>query len=507
MMRFNKSDVILCLGVLPLLFVPVWMGAGTFRPWQGSFIPLSIWAWICFWAAPAARDFPSRRNRLIRLLKDPCLWGALLFLMLLGVQTWNSGRMLLYHFRLNVYYYSPPPHPYLPGSFTRRESLEMLRWFIPVFSTFLIAKHALPVLVPRAFNWILLNSGLNAILALTHEFAGWHYMYEFWGWVKNPRDAGADTYGSFGYPNHAATYFILLFSFAAGLFLREVLQDRSRIRTLRLTAGGTLAILFFFTAQFSASRAGMLGVWFVLALLTATLAILAWPRLHPVQRLYGIAGMIFLLCILIAGFRTLANPVHLREFAKATTELDLGREVGARFFQVQSAWDIWKEHPWFGVGGWGYRYLVSFYLDPSMWGVLNRGKANVHNDFFQFLCEFGLVGMVCLSMVFLPSVLRIVRDIRRPADHDQSLWGDPLRFSTGFGLLLMIAHSMIDLPFRSPAVFAHAALFLVLASQWDGTLSVWPPVVDWLALRPAVRLRGGSRKQHPPSAPATKIKP
>ena len=397
--------------------------------------------------------------------------------------------MLLYHFGQGLYYYSPPPHPHLPGSFTRRESMEMLRWFTPVFSTFLIAKHAFPVLMPRAFNWILLNSGLNAILALTHEFAGWRYMYEFWGWVKNPRDAGLDTYGSFGYPNHAATYFILLFSFAAGLFLREVLQDRSRIRPLRLFFLGAVSLLFFFTAQFSASRAGILGVWFVLSFLIMTLSILGWPRLHPVQRLYGTMGVIFLLFILIACFRMLADPIHLRELSRATTDLDLGREIGARFFQIQSAWDIWKDHPWFGVGGWGYRYLVSFYLDPSMWGVLGRGKANVHNDFFQFLCEFGIVGMSFLTMVFVPAVFRVLRDIRRPADHDQSFWADPLRFSLGFGLLLMTAHSMIDLPFRSPAVFAHGALFLVLASQRDGTLSIWAPVVHWHALRPAVRLR------------------
>jgi O-antigen ligase len=368
--------------------------------------------------------------------------------------------------------------------------MEMLRWFVPVFSTFLIAKHAFPLLVPKILYWILLNSGINALLAITHEFAGWRYMFEFWGYVQNPRDAGPDTFGSFGYPNHAATYFILLFAFGAGLFLREVLQDRSQIRPFRALATGAGSLLFFFTAQFSASRAGILGSWMVLIFILLTVVTFSWPRIHPVQKLYGFLCAIFLLSILIAGFRMLANPVHLREFAKATTELNAAREVHARWFQVLSAWDIWKDNPWFGVGGWGYRYLVSFYLDPAMWGVLGRGKANVHNDFFQFLCEFGLVGMSFLFAVFLPPVFRIVRDIRHPAHDDRSVWADPVRFCLCYGLLLMIAHSMIDLPFRSPAVFAHGALFLLMAQQKHGFRTVWSEPVDWHALQPPVRLRG-----------------
>ena len=497
-MHFVKASFFLKLGFLPLLFVPLWMGAGTFRPWQGSFIPLSLWAWFCFWAAPDAPNFPKRLTRLNRLLKDPAFWGAAFFLILLGIQTWNSGRMLLYHFQRGVYYYSPPPRPHLPGSFTRGESMEMLRWFVPVFTTFLIAKHAFPLLSPTIFPWILANSALNALLALTHEFSDWKYMFEFWGYVQNPRDAGSDTFGSFGYPNHAATYFILLFSFAAGLFLREILRDRSQVKSLRVLASGAGTLLFFFTAQFSASRAGMLGGWIVLFFILVTLTFLCWPRLHPVQKLYGFTGAIFLLALLVMGFRLFANPIHLREFAKATTQLDVAREFNARWFQVLSAWDIWKDNLWFGVGGWGYRYLVSFYLDPSMWGVLGRGKANVHNDFFQFLCEFGLVGISLLFVVFLPSVFRILRDILKPAHDDRSIWADPIRFCLSYGLLMMIAHSMIDLPFRSPAVFAHSVLFLVMAQKPNESHSVWSEVVDWHALQPPVRLRRIPGGKHMP---------
>ncbi|MCC5843114.1 MAG: O-antigen ligase family protein [Verrucomicrobia bacterium] len=411
----------------------------------------------------------------------------------LGIQAWNSGRIRVFDFDTGRWGYSPPPHPGLPWAFTEEDGMEMIRWFAPVFTVFLIYKHARPLSEsPKTVGFFLGNCMLVAILALIHQFAGWTRMYDFWGMGEVwgiARNSGRDTFGSFGYPNNAATYFILVFSYTLGLFLRELLRDRSERRPVVLTVYATLALLFFFTAQFSVSRTGMLGVWIVLILNLGVLAVIGWPRAHPVQRFYAVFGILLTLTALIAGFRMFAQPAHLREFAAATTKLDPGREFTARFFQVESAWAIWKDHPWFGTGGWGYKYLVGYYLDPEYWGLLSRGKANVHNDFFQFLCEFGLVGMSLLGLVFVPSMFKLLRDCRLCPHHDQSVWADPVRFSLGCGLLLMVAHSMIDLPFRSPAVFAHGALFLLMAQQTHGTRAVWSERVDWRALQPAVRLK------------------
>ncbi len=464
------------------------MNAGTFPAWQGTFIPLSLWAWLCFWIAPATERFPSRRERLRALLRSPAFWGAAGFMILLGIQAWNSGRMRIFDFDTGRWGYSAPPHPRLPWAFTQGDALEMIRWFIPVFSVFLIFRHAKPLSDSPVFTrFLLINCTLNAILALVHQFAGWEKMYDFWGmgefWGIS-RNSGRDTFGSFGYPNHGATFFILVFSFALGLFLRELLRDRSERRLPALLTFAVLALLFFFTAQFSASRAGILGVWLVLILNLGILAAIGWPRAHPVQRFYALFGILLTLGVLIAGFRMFAQPVHLREFASATSNLDAGREISARLFQVESAWAIWKDHPWFGTGGWGYKYLVGNYLAPEHWGLLRRGTANVHNDFFQFLCEFGLVGMSFLGLVFLPAARNLLRDFRFPPHDDRSFWGDPVRFSLGCGLLLMIAHSMIDLPFRSPAVFAHGALFLLLAGRTAGHRAVWTEKINWEKLTP-----------------------
>jgi O-antigen ligase len=474
------SSGVMMLGWLPLLFLPVWLGAGTYRPWQTSFIPLSVWAWVCFWIAPASADFPDRRSRLRAILRDPACWGTVLFWMFLALQMWNSGRIRYFDFDLNRYAYTPPPHSRLPGAFGYEDALEMLNWFVPVLSVFLIGKHAFPLIRRRiALHGILLNALLIGALALLHRFQGWEKMY------YNLRDSGPDTYGSFGYPNHAATFFILMFSFSAGLFLRTSLRGRGHMNPPRLLGYGFCMVFFFLCAQFSASRAGILGVWLVLGLAAAILSVLGWPRLRPVQCFDGICFFILLSVLLAALFRLFAQPEHFEELRQATTELHIGNEAGYRWFQIRSALDIWRDHPWFGVGGWGYPYLAGFYLDPSEWNRLGVGKANVHNDFAQFLAEFGLLGMGLLALIFLPAAFMVFKSALRKPEHAESLWADPFRFLCLLGVLLMLLHSMIDLPFRSPAVFSHGTLLLLFAASSHDRPSVWIPKFSWGGSKPS----------------------
>lgn len=475
------SSLFLLTGLLPLLAAPVWLAAGTIAELQGTFVPLSIWAWLCWFAAPGSARFPARRERIYTLLRDPALWCVILFWLFLGIQAWNSDRIRIPDIDLGFYTYSSPRVSWLPSSVLREDGLEMLRWFVPVLSLLIICKHTGSLLFKDSYfitGAVLLNALLNAGLAFLHQFHKWEKMYHsLW-------NTGKDTYGSFGYPNHAATFFILMFGLALGCLLFEVFRDHSQRSFYSFLFSLVCTLAFFFAAQFSASRAGMLGTWLVLAISGGIVGWIAWPRLHPVHRLYGTFALAALIIALIGGFRFFAQPVHFREFRQATADLDPGREFSARFFQVRSAWDMWKDHPFFGVGGWGYKYFVGFYLDESEWTFLGVGKANVHHDFFQFLAEFGLVGMFFLVGAFASVLKRIFLGLFLAPTHDNSIWGDPVRIGCAASLLLMIAHSFIDLPFRSPAVFAHGVFVLMVLYHRLGEEALWPPVVDMDKLRP-----------------------
>jgi O-antigen ligase len=72
--------------------------------------------------------------------------------------------------------------------------------------------------------------------------------------------------------------------------------------------------------------------------------------------------------------------------------------------------EMFREHPLFGVGGWGYRHLCTKYMtDDEMKELQTVGGANVHNDFLQFLCEHGLVGFGLLVVIVLLLVSPIFR--------------------------------------------------------------------------------------------------
>ncbi len=493
----STSRPFLLTGLLPLFVAPVWAAGGAYKPWQGSFLWLCLFAWGMYFLEPTRFSGITPQRRLKAVAVDPIFWCALLLMGFLTLQFLNTGRIQIFDFLNNRYTYSPPPHPGLPWSVNRIEALEMIRWFGVVLTVLLLLRHSWTTFDPRAFTWlVMLNGFLNAILAFIHLASGWEYMY-------NLKRFGKDVYGSFGYPNHGAVFFILLFSISMGLALKELLQDSSERNRATFLFALIWSPVFFIAANLSTSRAGILGSWMVLVFSLAHLAVIAWPRLHPVQLLYGMIGSLLLFGFFAAGFVIFAQPVHLKELQAATVELDILEEIGGRFFQVETAYDMWKDHPWYGVGGWGYRYFVSQYLPVEEWTLLaGKGKANVHNDWMQFLAEFGLIGFGLLAACFLPRVICLVKAFKLRPTNEKSLWSDPLKICAFWGLVMLLLISQFDIPLRSPGVFVHGIFLLFLLSPHPMSPSLWTPVIDWKRLQPpALRVKQEVREVIPEDPP------
>jgi len=493
----KTSRPYLLTGLLPLFVIPVWAAGGAYKPWQGSFLWLCLWAFATCFIEPTRFSGLSRTERLLKFLKDPIVWCALALMGFLTIQYLNTGRIQIFDFLNNQYTYSPPPKPGLPWSINRIEALEMVRWFGVVLTVLLILRHNWDAMDPTHLTWlVMLNGFLNAMLAFVHLASGWVYMY-------NLKRFGKDVYGSFGYPNHGAVFFIMLFAIAFGLMFRELLKDSSERNRATLVFSLVWTPTFFLAANLSTSRAGILGAWLVLILGLGHLAVIAWPRLHPVQRLYGLLGCVLLVGFFAAGFAIVAQPIHIRELQGATVKLNVWTEIEGRFFQIETAYAMWKDHPWYGVGGWGYRYFVSQYLPVEEWGVLaKKGKANVHNDWMQFLAEFGVIGFGLLTACFLPRVIRLLKSFGLRPTRDESLWSDPLKICVFWGLIMLLLDSQFDIPLRSPAIFVHGVFFLFLLSPHSLCPSLWTPVIDWKRLQPPLfRLRQQVRDVEPEDPP------
>jgi O-antigen ligase len=201
-----------------------------------------------------------------------------------------------------------------------------------------------------------------------------------------------------------------------------------------------------------------------------------WPVISGATKLRTL--VVALLVAGVAAFLFFAaypqNAVR-RELATLSTLPKLREAfVGDRVPLFDAAWRIWKDHPWAGVGGWGFRRFAGLYLKPDEWDLLRKhGKANVHNDPLQFLCEHGVVGMGLILatavILIVPIFMRLKAAIRPPGGEEFAekpfiIRVSPLVWALMGGTFCVFLYSLVDLPFRSPAVLYPWAVCLATAS-------------------------------------------
>lgn len=419
-----------------LALFPTWLRGGTHAAWTWPLPWIAVGGWLV-WLVVFSRPTVAKGRGLIPW-RDPVFWFAFLFVILLGTQWWNSGRALYFDGVARQWSYSAPRHPSLPSAITTGEARQMLDWFVPAW--ILLAVLRSPVIGARSIRaiWRIMSysAGLLALFGMVQFISGTTNMY----WMVPMRP---HFFASFGYPNHAGSYFLLMECLTAGLLIHEV-RTSGLSRRLRLALLGVAFLLSLFGANFALSRASILLSWALLLPIIFFAIAALWQRFDPARRVNLVMAslaVLTLIALLTFGLGRDAIQTEFKPEDDQKTFVD--RETNFRLFQLQTSFQMWRDNPLFGVGGWGYRYLMAHYLTPDQWHRVTEGKANVHNDPMQFLAEFGIVGgglMTATVALLWISTLR--RRIRYPA----------LFVLPALGVMLLALQSLIDLPFRSPAV-------------------------------------------------------
>ena len=181
----------------------------------------------------------------------------------------------------------------------------------------------------------------------------------------------------------------------------------------------------------------------------------------------------------VEGFR--------RDFQREVATIDVRDSLdrisgtGAGQYHVRVAFRVWKSHPFFGCGGWGYKHFCIPEMTDEEYEQLQKvGGINVHNDYLQFLAEHGAVGFLLLvAMVImlvwpLGRVWRALVDaVRFTKPKDQppkpiAVFAMPAPvFCILATTVSTLLHAMGDCPMRSPAVLS---LFFVSLAAMDGFL-------------------------------------
>ena len=439
----NRKKWVL-VAVMALLGYSSWVRGGTYVPFQGPLPWLGLAILLSCFIVPVLDredDSPSLVLRQIveRLSKDPVFFIGLAFLALLIVQWINAGRQLVFDAELNKWLYTPPRIPWLPSAVTEPDAREMLVWFFPAWTLVLplrsgrLGRRALRLLC----GFMVGNAALLALFGLIQRASGTQSIY----WLQ-PLDCYF--FASFGYPNHAGAFFTLMFCLAAGLLVQRLLIDRFRGHWRWLILWSACSLLCLLGATLSLSRAAILLSWSMAVFVAVYIVKKMWHILRPVQRLHlivAIAAMALLASFLMtaAGKESIAKEIATLHRGSQSANL-----MGGEWALLRSAaFKLWQDHPGFGVGGWGFSYLLGWYIPPDQWSEIRIGAANVHNDALQFLAEFGSVGAGLMAAAVIALLLPVLKI--RP-------WKKPLPLIALLGLCTTVLQSMIDLPFRSPAI-------------------------------------------------------
>ncbi|MDF7809350.1 O-antigen ligase family protein [Pontiellaceae bacterium B12219] len=354
------------------------------------------------------------------------------------------------------YGYTPPRWPGLPFSIDAPLSIQQLAWFAPMGFMLLAVRHILSIgTLKWVLNAVLLNAAAMAVFGLVQSGLGWTRLFGF-----IPIEGSPHLISTFDYPNHGGAFFYLLFALSIGLLIDALEKHKSAKKNTVIVA---LIVLFGITALASLSR------YAVLAVLGISLAgLLCWTALKFRHFSTGnwvnlaiFSGLISVLFVL--GLLNVGQGAVLREF-KNKSEVKPNWATyyqENRGFQLQPAFEMVADYPWFGVGGWGYRRYLRVYLsDAEYEKYASVGRANVHCDPVQFLAEHGFVGFGLMTAGLI-SLLAPWRKLPR--------WRfRGLALMTLVGASAVFLHSLIDLPFRCPTVLWHWLLLLTMVPMLAG---------------------------------------
>ncbi len=536
---FRSIPVLL---IFPTLAALAWIRGGTHGdllvptvPWL---LALVFEVLICFPQRHFGEDAVQARQRCWRRIgRDPVFFLTLLFLVVvLGVPFLNKGlcpncdyarimaNLTAAEFELRpeiLEEKAPNPLiPYVPFCVHLGDHFEVLMWFLPALTAMLAARHALLRSGKRMLVEMLVwNAAALAAFGFVQRFTGAKFVMmwdqaEYDALVAALRTASGidylrpdpDFFATFGYPNKAGCFFVLAFALSLSVWMTrvrevevepksskaEVTRQRLLLRFIRAhyalvpVAINFLAVLFTFCRTAIVMALGIAGFAFLYHILRMLLARV--DRARQVKRaIFSLVGAAILLVIGVVFAperKTDSTKAHRDVSGELGTITGFGlldRATGKYDHQSRIAIELFKKYPAFGCGGWGYKHLCLNQMRKMELSSTNApGTANVHNDYLQFLCEHGAVGLGCLLGIFFCLVVPIFREWGRLYRASRFLSPDnapsspraiycfpPGTFWILVGCLAVVLHAIVDAPLRSGAVLG---LFLVSLACADGYL-------------------------------------
>jgi O-antigen ligase/Tfp pilus assembly protein PilF len=320
-------------------------------------------------AACVGRSWSTARASLDPVVRDPVVWGVVLFLLSATLSTITSISP-----RTSFW----GAHESYAGLFT------VFAYTVLFFGTVLVcctAKDCQRLTLASALGAVAASG--YALLQVAHlDPIAWQRVSDFNGYVR--------PFATLGHPNLLAGFLVMTTPF----LLDRSLKAASKRRWAICTAWGTGVALAVAVIGLSLSR----GAW--LALLTVALVLaMGWGWFSGKRRIVSacIGGVVGTVCLLgVIAWLTDGGvfPVFLRERCRQLLD------AGPRQYIWDAGLAIFRENPIWGSGLDTFQLAFPQYRTAEFWRVeWNQTPTKAHNELIHILATQGIVGGIAIALM------------------------------------------------------------------------------------------------------------
>ena len=413
--------MILYLALAAVLWSPIPLGSNRPRYWY----ILECLVFVTFALFCLSRVFAGRGERFpysVWLIALPLAWA--LFLVMQLVPLPQAVLELLSPTAMMIYELESPTREYLSISLQKFSTFNELLKRLMYVSVFLIIVFLLKTRTQ-------LKSAVYLLLAL----GLFQCMFAFLGYMSDPTDHLRGTYTN---KNHFALYVAICLSLSVGHFLSN--QDYREQEGYRFWLNGhslvslALFLVFVTILLYSQSKGAVLG--FVSGIVF-TFFFLREPGERKSDRrrisvMFTIAG-VTLVASLWFGARDIYNRFTLDKIL-----------YDERWIQWADSMRLAMDYFWVGSGAGTYKYVFPGYKSQVYRPLFYD---HVHNDYLQFMCNEGIIGLLIFVMVLVFWLFAMRKGFRGRRD--------PYLKGMVFGIVLSVVtisvHAFVDYNLQIPA--------------------------------------------------------
>lgn len=262
--------------------------------------------------------------------------------------------------------------------------------------------------------------------------------------------------GTFVYKNHYANFLMLCLAAGIGLLVASIQKDKVStskdvMRSIATTLLGSKAIvrvcIAIMVIGLVMSRSRMGNTAFFLSMAIVGLVALIVIKNKSRGLLILIISMFIIDLFIVSAYFGLERVKD--RLAQTSMEQESRDEV------LQDAFPMLADYPLFGSGGGSFYSTFPSYQNTEVSAFYDH----LHNDYLQFIIEYGVVGFFVLSMLVAFCLYKSVRAlyIRKKSIYKGAA------FACLMAMLGMGLHTTVDFPLQAYANGAYFVVFLALS--------------------------------------------